>query len=88
MKTILSLLLFCALLPVARAQGGGFSDLLRSVTGAIGHKEAPAPAGQTAVLGVRGMDEGDAKGSAEISSCWRVGRSGAWKPKPLRHGGD
>ena len=36
MKTILSLLLFCALLPAALAQGGGFSDLLRSVTGAIG----------------------------------------------------
>lgn len=80
MKTILSLLLFCALLPAARAQGGGFSDLLRSVTGAIGHKEAPAPAGQTAVLGVRGMDEGDAKGSApavgdlKLLESWAVGR--------------
>ena len=80
MKTILSLLLFCALLPSALAQGGGFSDLLRSVTGAIGRKEAPAPAGQTAVLGVRGMDEGDAKGSApaagdlKLLESWAVGR--------------
>jgi hypothetical protein len=66
MKIILSLLLFCAVLPAALAQGGGISDLFRSVTGAIGGKETAAPAqkGETAVLGVRGMDEGDAKTSA------------------------
>jgi len=85
LKTIISLLLFCVLLPAALAQGGGISDLLRSVTGAIGGKEAstPAPAGQTAVLGVRGMDEGDAKASApaagdlKLLESWAVGRKEA-----------
>ena len=83
MKTILFLLLFCALVPAALAQGGGFSDLLRSVTGAIGSKEAPAPAGQTAVLGVRGIDEADAKtsapvaGDAKLLESWAVGRKEA-----------
>lgn len=83
MKATLFLLLFCALAPVALAQGGGFTDLLRSVTGAIGSKEAPAPAGQTAVLGVRGMDEGDAKASAPVAGdaklleSWAVGRKEA-----------
>ena len=70
MKTILSLLLLCTLSPVALAQGGGISDLLRSVTGAISGKESAAPAqkGETAVLGVRGMDEGEG---------WAVGRKEA-----------
>lgn len=85
MKTILSLLLFCALSPAAQAQGGGLSDLLRSVTGAISGKETAAPAqkGETAVLGVRGMDEGDAKGSApaagdlKLLESWAVGRKEA-----------
>jgi hypothetical protein len=84
MKATLFLLLFCALAPAALAQGGGFSDLLRSVTGAIGSKkEAPPPAGQTAVLGVRGMDEGDAKasapaaGDAKLLESWAVGRKEA-----------
>ena len=84
MKTILSLLLFCALSPAALAQGGGFSDLLRSVTGAIGGKEAaPAQKGETAVLGVRGIDEGDAKtsapaaGDAKLLESWAVGRKEA-----------
>lgn len=85
MKPTLFLLLFCALAPTSWAQSGGFSDLLRSVTGAIGSKEAstPAPAGQTAVLGVRGMDEGDAKtsapatGDAKLLEGWTVGRKEA-----------
>lgn len=85
MKPTLFLLLFCALAPVASAQGGGFSGLLRSVTGAISGKETPipAPAGQTAVLGVRGMDEGDAKNSApaagdlKLLESWAVGRKEA-----------
>ncbi len=85
MKTILSLLLFCVLSPAALAQGGGLSDLLRSVTGAIGGKETAAPAqkGETAVLGVRGMDEGDAKaaapvaGDAKLLESWAVGRKEA-----------
>ena len=84
-KPTLFLLLFCALAPTASAQGGGFSDLLRSVTGAIGGKETstPAPAGQTAVLGVRGMDEGDAKttapaaGDAKLLESSAVGRKEA-----------
>jgi hypothetical protein len=84
MKATLFLLLVCALAPTAWAQGGGFSDLLRSVTGAIGSKDAPPPAsGQTAVLGVRGMDEGDAKasapaaGDAKLLESWAVGRKEA-----------
>jgi hypothetical protein len=83
MKTILSLLLFYAVLPAALAQGGGFSDMLRSVTGAIGGKEAPAPKEPTAVLGVRGIDEGDAKTSApavgdvKLLESWAVGRKEA-----------
>ncbi len=83
MKATLFLLLFCALAPAALAQGGGFTDLLRSVTGAIGSKEAAPPAGQTAVLGVRGMDEGDAKASApaagdlKLLESWAVGRKEA-----------
>ena len=84
MKTILSLLVFCALSPAALAQGGGFSDLLRSVTGAISGKEAaPAQKSETAVLGVRGMDEADAKTSApaagdvKLLESWAVGRTEA-----------
>jgi hypothetical protein len=77
MKTILALLLFCALVPAASAQGGGFSDLLRSVTGAVGRKEEPQPTGQTAVLGVRGMDEGDAKGSAPATGDLKLLESSA-----------
>lgn len=83
MKPTLFLLLFCALAPVAWAQGGGFSDLLRSVTGAIGGKEAPASKEPTAVLGVRGIDEGDAKtsapaaGDAKLLESWAVGRKEA-----------
>lgn len=83
MKTLPFMLLFCALLPSAPAQAGGFSDLLRSVTGAIGSKETPAPTGQTAVLGVRGMDEGEAKtsapaaGDAKLLESWAVGRQEA-----------
>ena len=85
MKTLLSLLLLCTLSPVALAQGGGLSDLLRSVTGAVSGKETAAPAqkGQTAVLGVRGIDEGDAKtaapaaGDARLLEGWAVGRKEA-----------
>lgn len=85
MKLLFALLVFFAPMPAAWAQGGGFSDLLRSVTGAIGRKDAPAPAasGQTAVLGVRGMDEADAKaaapatGDAKLLESWAVGRKEA-----------
>ena len=80
MKTLLFLLLFCALLPTAAAQSGGFSNLLRSVTGALGSKEAPQQSGQTTVLGIRGMDEDDAKASSPVAGdakqleSWAVGR--------------
>lgn len=83
MKILLSLLLFCALLPAARAQGGGLSNIFRSVTSAIGGKE-PAPAqNQTAVLGVRGMDEGGTKAAApadddlKLLDSWAVGHKEA-----------
>ena len=101
MKTILSLLLLCTLSPVALAQGGGISDLLRSVTGAISGKESAAPAqkGETAVLGVRGMDEGDAKttapaaGDSRLLESWAVGRKARIDAalamgKPPRRGAD
>lgn len=83
MKTLLSLLLFCALLPPALADGGFLTNVLRSVTGAVGSKEAPAPAEKTAVLGIRGMDEGETKSSGPVSQdsklldSWAVGRTEA-----------
>lgn len=83
MKIILSLMLFCALLPTAFAQGNVFTNILRSVTGTVGRTDAPAAAPQTAVLGVRGMDEGDAKASApagdgvKLIESWAVGRTEA-----------
>ena len=82
-KITLSLLLFCALLPTAFAQGNVFTNILRSVTGAVGRTETPAAEPQTAVLGVRGMDEGDAKASApagggvKLLESWAVGRTEA-----------
>jgi hypothetical protein len=82
MKTVLALLLFCALLPTASAQGGFFSNVLRGVTGAVGGKEA-APATSTATLGVRGVDDGDVKvaapvaGEVRLLESWAVGRKEA-----------
>ena len=81
MKIILSIMLFCALLPTAVAQGGLFTDILRSVTGTVGRSDAPTTT-QTSVLGVRGMDEGDTKMSAsapagegvKMIESWAVGR--------------
>lgn len=83
MKIVLALLLFCALLPTASAQGGFLSNVLRGVTGAIGGNETPAPVTPTSTLGVRGMDEGGAKASAPASEdiklleSWAVGRKEA-----------
>lgn len=83
MKLIFFLLLFCVPLPPAFAQGGSFSNLLRSVTGAISAPDQPAQKGQTTVLGVRGMDEGEAKSSAPVADnmklleSWAVGRKEA-----------
>ena len=93
MKTLLSLLLLCTLSPVALAQGGGLSDLLRSVTGAVSGKETAAPAqkGQTAVLGVRGSTRAMPKPRRRppaTPGCLRAGPSGARKPKPPRRGAD
>jgi hypothetical protein len=82
-KIILSLMLFCALLPTAFAQGNVFTNILRSVTGTVGRTDAPAATPQTAVLGIRGMDEGDAKASApagdgvKLIESWAVGRTEA-----------
>ena len=79
-KIILSVMLSCALLSTAFAQGNVFTNMLRSVTGAVGRPDAPAATGQTAVLGVRGMDEGDAKAAApagdgvKLIESWAVGR--------------
>lgn len=80
MKIILAVVLFCALSPTALAQGGMFTDILRSVTGAVGRPDAQPEKSQTAVLGVRGMDEGDAKAAApsgegvKMIESWAVGR--------------
>ncbi|KAF0164313.1 MAG: hypothetical protein FD157_2267 [Rhodocyclaceae bacterium] len=82
-KIIVSVMLFCALLPTAFAQGNVFTNILRSVTGTVGRPETPAATPQTAVLGVRGMDEGDAKASApagdgvKLIDSWAVGRTEA-----------
>jgi hypothetical protein len=83
MKTAIALLLFCALLPTAFAEGGFLSNILREVTGAVGSKDAPAPAASTSVLGIRGMDEGGAKsagpatGDLKLLESWAVGRKEA-----------
>lgn len=79
-------LLYCALIPTVTAQGVTFSNILRSVTGAIGTQDSPPKANQsnqTAVLGVRGMDEEDAKtarpaaGSVKQLESWAVSRKEA-----------
>ena len=84
MKVLLSLILFCTLLPPALAQGNVFTNILRSVTGTVGSGDAPAKQPQTSVLGVRGMDEGDAKKASAPSGDgvkqiegWAVGRKEA-----------
>lgn len=80
MKYLLALMLCCALSPAALAQGGLFTDILRSVTGAVGRSDAQPEKSQTAVLGVRGMDEGDAKTATpagegvKMLESWAVGR--------------
>jgi len=54
--------------------------MLRSVTGAVGRSDAPPAKPETSVLGVRGMDEGDAKTAApagdgvKLIESWAVGR--------------
>lgn len=55
--------------------------MLRSVTGAVGRSDAPPAKSETSVLGVRGMDEGDAKTAAapagdgvKLIESWAVGR--------------
>ncbi len=79
-KIILSMMLFCALLSTAFAQGNVFTNMLRSVTGAVGRPDDSAATSQTAVLGVRGMDEGGVKASApagdgvKLIESWAVGR--------------
>jgi hypothetical protein len=85
MKALLTLILFCAMLPTAFAQGNVFTNILRSVTGTVGGGDAPAKPAQTSVLGVRGMDEGDAKTAVAAPSGdgvkqiegWAVGRKEA-----------
>jgi hypothetical protein len=83
MRTILSLILFCVLLPTAMAQGNVFTNILRSVTGTVGNSDAPAKPAQTATLGVRGMDDGDVKTAAPAGDGvkqiegWAVGRKEA-----------
>lgn len=79
-RNLLAVMLFCVLSPAALAQGGLFTDILRSVTGAVGRTDAQPEKSQTAVLGVRGMDEGDAKTAApagegvKMIESWAVGR--------------
>lgn len=78
-------MLFCVMLPTAFAQGNVFTNILRSVTGTVGSGDAPAKPAQTSVLGVRGMDEGDAKTAAAAPAGdgvkqiegWAVGRKEA-----------
>mgnify|MGYP001310920430 CR=1 FL=1 len=90
-KMILFVTLFCALLPTAFAQGNVFTNILRSVTGSVGRTDAPPATSQTAVLGVRGMDEGDAKASGpagdgvQLIESWAVGRKEA-EAVASRHG--
>lgn len=89
MNRMLFLLLGC-FASVAQAQdGGGITNLLRSVTSAIGGAPTPPPAQQTTtVLGVRGMDEENVlAGNAVVEpgqalkqlDAWAVGRGEAEK---------
>ena len=94
MNRMLFLLLGC-FASVAQAQdGGGITNLLRSVTGAISGAPTPPPAQQTTtVLGVRGMDEETALASNAVVEpaqalkqldAWAVGRGEAEKAAAKR----
>jgi hypothetical protein len=95
MKYLLSILCCCALLPSAYAQGSnGFTNMLRSLTGAVGGEPKPPPTTQaTAVLGVRGMDDDTALASNATPDetqylkqldAWAVGRTEAEKAAAKR----
>lgn len=95
MKYLLSILCCCALPLSAYAQSGnGLTNMLRSITGAIGGEAKPPPTTQaTAVLGVRGMDDDPALASNAATDetqylkqldAWAVGRTEAEKAAAKR----
>jgi hypothetical protein len=95
MKYLLSILCCCALSPSAYAQSGnGLTNMLRSITGAIGGEAKPPPTTQaTAVLGVRGMDDDTALASNTTTAetpylkqldTWAVGHTEAEKAAAKR----
>ena len=66
MRRIFAILAMLSAAPAVQAQG--FSDIFRSVTGALrGGREAAPQQGATPVLGVRGMDEAEAKAAGPAS---------------------
>lgn len=66
MRRIFAILAMLSAAPAVQAQG--FSDIFRSVTGALrGGREAAPQQGATAVLGVRGMDEAETPATAPAS---------------------
>ncbi len=68
LRLTFTLLAFLSLAPNAQAQGG-LTDIFRSISGALGGQQDATPSrqGVTATLGVRGMDEVDAKAAAPAS---------------------
>lgn len=92
MKRLFSLVLCCMVLPSAHAQdSNGFTNMLRSLTGAIGGEaKPPPPSTVTPTLGVRGMDDdtavaaNTATGDAKQLDSWAVGRTEAEKAAARR----
>lgn len=73
LRQVLAILAVMSVAPGVHAQGG-FADMFRSITGALrgGKETAPQQQGVTATIGVRGMDEADAKAAAPASDDYAL----------------
>lgn len=79
MRIILVALMSCLLPPVALAQNsGGFTNMLRSLSGVLGAgKDTPPPA-ETAPIGIRGIDDAPAAKAAPSPAGNDIGRLEGW----------
>lgn len=69
MRIILIALLSCLLSPAVFAQnGGGFADVLRSLSGVLGAGRDTPPPAETAPIGIRGIDDAPAARSAPAAT--------------------